>query len=281
VDAVAVDGGTIQPAQSDDQLGPIGVVVPLVLPGRKRSLTQKTHDGLWGSPGTSRSAPARSGSAPGNYRRATIFKMSRRSSSAEHRSQDRPRSFLAFMKDHGAWIVGIPALILTGAFGVANLRSDAGPSSPQEHIAECRQKHNAPSRTRAELRANGTSADEAWLHTACTWPPVPGGADDGYYEIRIDGFWLDNVSMADEFTRIDVFKGPCSRYHVRYHLFSQGLSEPKEPLKLDSGQFVSMYDGKAQNFGLYEEILPDDFLDGLSVLAHSKLYVDQAWCESV
>jgi hypothetical protein len=89
-----------------------------------------------------------------------------------------------------------------------------GPSSPYDHIAECRSDHHAP------VQPNGT-AFNVGLWGDCTWPPASGAASDGFGEVRLQR--MDNGVKHDAgYLGADLFTTKCKTLKLQYRLDQQG-----------------------------------------------------------
>ena len=201
------------------------------------------------------------------------------STDTPHASRQRFR----WVVDHGGAFALLGVLVTFG-LGVAGLLLGLGPSSDEDYVAACRQNHNAPSTEQISGPTDGDpggAGPQVYIHTSCTWPPVGGVADDGRYEVRVETVLLPpEVRSTEGFDFVQLVQGPCRTYHLRYKESKGGFSKFRDPLTLDPGQMVT-FEGEAENFGKYEEFLPPDFLEHLTVLVPGGRELAEAWCSSV
>lgn len=176
-----------------------------------------------------------------------------------------------WVKEHGGWIALI-SLIVGVVLGGASLALDMGPSSAEEHIAACRKAHSAPS-----ISEDGNRE----VFSQCTWPPVAGVEEDGYYEIVVTYAGIPNTAGFEQFTGIDWLQGPCATYRVQYRFEHMGAAAVEKAMELEPGQLVSMYDGSFLNYSPYSEVLPPEFPDGLHIASSSRYQLVHASCASL
>jgi hypothetical protein len=170
------------------------------------------------------------------------------------------------------WVVGI-VVAITGTIVVPVWLAsrDDGPDTPEEREASCRSDHDAPKK--------GVRTDATDLWSDCSWPPVSGADEDGYFEITVRHHPISTASLADEYSGVDVFESSCERIRVLYRFENQGTAVDQEPLDLNMDQIVSGYDGSPEQvpFDLLDEIGGSP-LGRLFVLINGRYSVKDAEC---
>ncbi len=172
------------------------------------------------------------------------------------------------------WLT-VAGLALTAVLGAVPIYLSTRPDTPEEHVAACRKAHAAP------LERDVPAAAGTWrrLYGDCSWPPVPGAAKDGYFEIKVTTYPIPGAVMADKFTSVQVFKSGCAAYRLWYKFENMGTSFVAEPLLLENDEIVSMYDGSPEQvpFPLTRTVGWQS--DGrLVVLTHNRYEVHQVTC---
>ena len=201
-----------------------------------------------------------------------------------------PRTLRTWWEQHGGLfaflsiVVAVLSLLATLGVGVAQVLMDSGPATPQEHIAACDKTHGAPGKTQISGPSNEdptASGPQVSVFTSCTWPQASGVADDGRYQIRVTTVLLpEELRISNGFDYMHVAHGPCRTYLIRYKESKGGFARLLEPVTLDPGQLVT-FEGDVQNYGRFEELLPPDFLQGLTVLVPAGLELAEASCASL
>lgn len=191
-----------------------------------------------------------------------------------------PSTWRAWLRTPTGTVAAL-GLVVAVLFGVWQVVEQARPSTPEEHLQACRQRHEAPRSFTVESGQDPRAfrdAEVTTVHGLCAWPPVTGASEDGYYEIHVGSFALPGTSGADEFTSIDVLNGPCDKYRVEYFFDNQGVAAQMDPMTLRAGQLVSVHDGSPKNSVVYEDELPDGYWEGLSILTHFRYSIADLAC---
>lgn len=176
-------------------------------------------------------------------------------------------------------IVGI---VVGVALAAAAAVQQSAAATPEERVAECRAEHGAPGRTGSETSGEGRDESTAtWTYSNCTWPPVPGVSEDGYYEIEVTTVRIPGTAGVDQHTEIQTFRGPCRSFRVQYRHANDIVAGWEEPLQLQPGQVVSMHDGRVVNPIEYEDLLPEDWDSQLSILGHFRFDLARAECAEI
>lgn len=150
------------------------------------------------------------------------------------------------------------------------------PDTPEEFLAECRANHPDS----AEAPATRTNTAERSF-SGCSWPPVPGAASDGFYQVRLTEYEIPGSVGADQFSLVQVFSSACRTLLLQYRFQNQTTNAQEQPLVVDTDQIVSMYDGSPEN--VPSDLWPVAGADSegrLLVLSHFRYDLSRVECVS-
>ncbi|MGH3910853.1 MAG: hypothetical protein ACRDRM_08465, partial [Pseudonocardiaceae bacterium] len=115
--------------------------------------------------------------------------------------------------------------------------------------------------------------------SGCSWPPVPGAENDGFYRLRLTEYEIPGSSGADQFSLVQVFSSACRTLLLQYRFQNQTTNAQTQPLVADMDQIVSMYDGSPEN--VPHDLWPVTGADSegrLLVLSHFRYDLSRVEC---
>lgn len=96
------------------------------------------------------------------------------------------------------------AVVVPLTSGVIWLVGPEGEPDPYERVANCRAAHGAP-----VAPPVARPEPEPAVFGDCTWPPLPGAAAEGYYEIRVSVRPIPDSETVMEATHVEVIDADC------------------------------------------------------------------------
>lgn len=152
------------------------------------------------------------------------------------------------------------------------------PSTPEQHVAACRQSHKLPDVPYAPALDRYGQV----FHIAdCSWPPVQGAEQDGYFTISLQLYNIPGSASANEFTDVMVGSTRCAAVLMQLKFVHQTTNVQEKPLVLFNDQVVSGFDGSSAAIpnALVRQIGPNS--DGrLIVLVNNRYDLSRLACTS-
>jgi hypothetical protein len=182
-----------------------------------------------------------------------------------------------------AGVVGIPLTLLGIWLGITQLFDNPGNApivtvvnrvepvavrSVGEHVASCVARHHlAAAISVGSWKMNGHFSAthpapegkpfEARNEGICTWPPIGGSRQDGFYTVNASMTWIPGDVGADPYAMVDVIHAPCDRLRLRYVVNQMG-GRAFNIGHIAVGQVVEVTTAERKNGAVFPKIAPLD-----------------------